>query len=207
MVSLDGTILPRRRRRHAFGDHQSCLKPFTEDDSFDFNDSESDPGTFVFCCPSSITPPSYYIISQFTPLNQKLNSCSEDVYLWCLGPHPESRETDWLGVSDGKGSYQVKGWSLKRQQFVALLWKRFLYARRSRKGFFAQVSRPSQTFGFQTLHLAEPFSNPHLLLQIVLPAVFVCIALVFSLIVPPFGKYPSLELEPKMYEEQYTFIR
>uniref|UniRef100_A0A667ZUP3 P-type phospholipid transporter n=1 Tax=Myripristis murdjan TaxID=586833 RepID=A0A667ZUP3_9TELE len=87
--------------------------------------------------------------------------------------------TDWLGGADGKGSYQVKGWSLKRQQFVALLWKRFLYARRSRKGFFAQI---------------------------VLPAVFVCIALVFSLIVPPFGKYPSLALHPGMYEEQFTFI-
>uniref|UniRef100_A0A667ZMZ8 ATP-binding cassette, sub-family A (ABC1), member 1A n=1 Tax=Myripristis murdjan TaxID=586833 RepID=A0A667ZMZ8_9TELE len=99
----------------------------------------------------------------------------------CLSwsPCPESRETDWLGGADGKGSYQVKGWSLKRQQFVALLWKRFLYARRSRKGFFAQI---------------------------VLPAVFVCIALVFSLIVPPFGKYPSLALHPGMYEEQFTFI-
>uniref|UniRef100_A0A3Q2YZG1 ATP binding cassette subfamily A member 1 n=1 Tax=Hippocampus comes TaxID=109280 RepID=A0A3Q2YZG1_HIPCM len=43
--------------------------------------------------------------------------------------------------------------------------------------------------------------------QIVLPAVFVCIALVFSLIVPPFGKYPSLELQPWMYEDQVTFIR
>uniref|UniRef100_A0A4W6D283 P-type phospholipid transporter n=1 Tax=Lates calcarifer TaxID=8187 RepID=A0A4W6D283_LATCA len=96
---------------------------------------------------------------------------------WCLCP--ESRETDWLSGTDGKGSYQVKGWSLKRQQFVALLWKRFLYARRSRKGFFAQI---------------------------VLPAVFVCIALVFSLIVPPFGKYPSLALDPGMYGEQFTFI-
>ena len=36
---------------------------------------------------------------------------------------------------------------------------------------------------------------------------FVCIALVFSLIVPPFGKYPSLELQPWMYNEQYTFVR
>uniref|UniRef100_A0A8C2TQN9 P-type phospholipid transporter n=1 Tax=Coturnix japonica TaxID=93934 RepID=A0A8C2TQN9_COTJA len=45
-----------------------------------------------------------------------------------------------------------------------------------------------------------------LLFQIVLPAVFVCIALMFSLIVPPFGKYPSLELQPWMYNEQYTFI-
>lgn len=43
--------------------------------------------------------------------------------------------------------------------------------------------------------------------QIVLPAVFVCIALVFSLIVPPFGKYPSLALEPSMYEEQFSFFR
>ncbi|KAI7811411.1 putative ATP-binding cassette sub-family A member 1 [Triplophysa rosa] len=126
----DGILPTRRNRRHAFGDHQSCLKPFTEDE-FDFNDSE------------------------------------------------ESRETDWLGGADGKGSYQVKGWSLKRQQFVALLWKRFLYARRSRKGFFAQI---------------------------VLPAVFVCIALVFSLIVPPFGKYPSLALKPSMYDEQFTFV-
>lgn len=40
---------------------------------------------------------------------------------------------------DGKGSYQVKGWKLTQQQFVALLWKRLLIARRSRKGFFAQV--------------------------------------------------------------------
>ncbi|RXN29147.1 ATP-binding cassette sub-family A member 1-like protein [Labeo rohita] len=134
-IISDGTLPVRRHRRHAFGaDHQSCLKPLTEDDNFDCNDSDGD---------------------------------------------PESKETDYLSVSNGKGSYQVKGWSLKRQQFVALLWKRFLYARRSRKGFFAQI---------------------------VLPAVFVCIALVFSLIVPPFGKYPSLALNPWMYEEQFTFI-
>ncbi|XP_055368383.1 phospholipid-transporting ATPase ABCA1b isoform X2 [Betta splendens] len=92
---------------------------------------------------------------------------------------PEGRETDWLKCTDGKGSYQVKGWHLMQQQFVALMWKRFLYARRSRKGFFAQI---------------------------VLPAMFVCIALIFSLIVPPFGKYPSLELQPWMYEDQVTFI-
>ncbi|KAI1888287.1 hypothetical protein AGOR_G00183470 [Albula goreensis] len=132
-IISDGTLPARRHRRHAFGDHQSCLRPFTEDD-YDTHDSEGD---------------------------------------------PESRETDWLSGTDGRGSYQVKGWSLKRQQFVALLWKRFLYARRSRKGFFAQI---------------------------VLPAVFVCIALVFSLIVPPFGKYPSLALHPWMYDEQFTFI-
>uniref|UniRef100_A0A3P9KJX1 ABC transporter domain-containing protein n=1 Tax=Oryzias latipes TaxID=8090 RepID=A0A3P9KJX1_ORYLA len=88
----------------------------------------------------------------------------------------DCRETDWLSCTEGKGSYQVNGWSLRRQQFVALMWKRFLYAR------------------------------PPVRLSIVLPAVFVCIALVFSLIVPPFGKYPSLELQPWMYEDQVTFI-
>ncbi|XP_061690398.1 phospholipid-transporting ATPase ABCA1-like isoform X3 [Syngnathoides biaculeatus] len=92
---------------------------------------------------------------------------------------PESRETDRLKCVGGKGSEKVSGWNLRKQQFVALMWKRFLYARRSRKGFFAQI---------------------------VLPAVFVCIALVFSLIVPPFGKYPNLELQPWMYEDQVTFI-
>ncbi|XP_041800799.1 phospholipid-transporting ATPase ABCA1b isoform X2 [Chelmon rostratus] len=136
-VPSDGTLpVQRRRRTHAFGggDHQSCLRPLTEDDNNDCNESDGD---------------------------------------------PDCRETDWLNCTDGKGSYQVSGWSLKRQQFVALMWKRFLYARRSRKGFFAQI---------------------------VLPAVFVCIALVFSLIVPPFGKYPSLELQPWIYEDQVTFI-
>uniref|UniRef100_A0A671NXP9 P-type phospholipid transporter n=1 Tax=Sinocyclocheilus anshuiensis TaxID=1608454 RepID=A0A671NXP9_9TELE len=94
-IISDGTLPVPRHRRHAFGaDHQSCLKPLTEDDNFDCNDSDGD---------------------------------------------PESKETDYLSVSNGKGSYQLKGWSLKRQQFVALLWKRLLYARRSRKGFFAQV--------------------------------------------------------------------
>ncbi|NWU57833.1 ABCA1 protein, partial [Dromas ardeola] len=130
----DGT-LPARRNRRVFGDRQSCLRPFTEDDAFDPNDSDIDPA--------------------------------------------ESRETDLLSGMDGKGSYQMKGWKLTQQQFMALLWKRLLIAKRSRKGFFAQI---------------------------VLPAVFVCIALMFSLIVPPFGKYPSLELQPWMYDEQYTFI-
>uniref|UniRef100_UPI00398F4B51 phospholipid-transporting ATPase ABCA1-like n=1 Tax=Pristiophorus japonicus TaxID=55135 RepID=UPI00398F4B51 len=130
----DGTFPACRNRRSRFVDRQSCLRPFTDDDAADVNDSDGD---------------------------------------------PESRETELLNGMDGKGSYPVKGWNLIRQQFVALFWKRLIYAKRSRKGIFAQI---------------------------VLPAVFVCIALVFSLIVPPFGKYPSLELHPWMYDEQYTFI-
>uniref|UniRef100_A0A8C4P0I0 ABC transporter domain-containing protein n=1 Tax=Dicentrarchus labrax TaxID=13489 RepID=A0A8C4P0I0_DICLA len=72
----------------------------------------------------------------------------------------------------GKGSTVITGWKLIRRQFLALFIKRFHYARRSRKGLIAQV---------------------------VLPAVFVCLSLIFSLIVPPFTEYPSLELQPWMY--------
>lgn len=39
----DGT-LPARRNRRVFGDRQSCLRPFTEDDALDPNDSDIDPG-------------------------------------------------------------------------------------------------------------------------------------------------------------------
>lgn len=89
----------------------------------------------------------------------------------------EPQETDLLS-GDGQGGLPLTGWWLTWQQLRALFIKRWLYARRSRRGFFAQI---------------------------VLPAVFVLIALLFSLIAPPFGKYPSLQLQPWMYGEQYTF--
>ncbi|MCJ8749017.1 hypothetical protein PDJAM_G00171320 [Pangasius djambal] len=80
---------------------------------------------------------------------------------------------------NGKGSYVIAGWPLIRHQFLALFIKRFHHARRSRKGIIAQV---------------------------VLPALFVCLSLIFSLIVPPFVEYPSLELQPWMYgKPQNTF--
>ncbi|XP_037832519.1 phospholipid-transporting ATPase ABCA1 isoform X2 [Kryptolebias marmoratus] len=73
---------------------------------------------------------------------------------------------------NGRGSVVITGWKLIRRQFLALFIKRFHHARRSRKGLIAQV---------------------------VLPAFFVCLSLIFSLIVPPFADYPSLELQPWMY--------
>ncbi|KAI4890960.1 hypothetical protein NFI96_031544, partial [Prochilodus magdalenae] len=80
---------------------------------------------------------------------------------------------------NGKGSTIITGWPLIRHQFLALFIKRFHHARRSRKGIIAQV---------------------------VLPAFFVCLSLIFSLIVPPFVEYPSLELQPWMYgKPQNTF--
>ncbi|KAM6938002.1 phospholipid-transporting ATPase ABCA1 [Lycodopsis pacificus] len=90
----------------------------------------------------------------------------------------EPQETDLLS-GDGRGGVPLTGWWLTWQQLRALFIKRWLYARRSRRGFFAQI---------------------------VLPAMFVLVALLFSLIVPPFGKYPALQLQPWMYGEQYTFF-
>lgn len=44
--------------------------------------------------------------------------------------------------------------------------------------------------------------------QVVMPAFFVCLALIFSLIIPPFVEYPNLELQPWMYgAPQNTFYR
>ncbi|XP_063119240.1 ATP-binding cassette sub-family A member 7 isoform X4 [Rattus norvegicus] len=74
---------------------------------------------------------------------------------------------------------QVQGWTLTCQQLRALLHKRFLLARRSRRGLFAQI---------------------------VLPALFVGLALFFTLIVPPFGQYPPLQLSPAMYGPQVSFF-
>lgn len=56
----DGT-LPARRNRRVFGDRQSCLRPFTEDDAFDPNDSDMDPGIArVQACFLSLDALSYY---------------------------------------------------------------------------------------------------------------------------------------------------
>uniref|UniRef100_A0A671S349 P-type phospholipid transporter n=1 Tax=Sinocyclocheilus anshuiensis TaxID=1608454 RepID=A0A671S349_9TELE len=81
--------------------------------------------------------------------------------------------------SAGRASRQVKGFSLVLKQFHALVVKRFHHAARSHTDFLAQI---------------------------VLPASFVLIALVFTMIVPPFGEYPSLTLTPWMYGPQFTFI-
>uniref|UniRef100_A0A8C9VTU3 ATP binding cassette subfamily A member 4 n=1 Tax=Scleropages formosus TaxID=113540 RepID=A0A8C9VTU3_SCLFO len=95
-------------------------------------------------------------------------------------PQANGQENTGEPVSgDGKGSRQVKGASLVVKQFFALLVKRFHHSTRSYKDFLAQI---------------------------VLPASFVLLALIFTLIVPPFGEYPSLTLTPWMYGKQFTFI-
>ncbi|XP_054645244.1 phospholipid-transporting ATPase ABCA1-like isoform X2 [Dunckerocampus dactyliophorus] len=93
-------------------------------------------------------------------------------------PETEPLETDMLS-GDGRGGLPLTGLRLAWQQLRALFIKRWLYARRSRRGVFVQI---------------------------VLPAVFVLVALIASLIVPAPGKYPSLQLQPWMYGEQYTFF-
>ncbi|XP_043768571.1 phospholipid-transporting ATPase ABCA7 isoform X9 [Cervus elaphus] len=88
-------------------------------------------------------------------------------------------ETQALQGSGPATTGRVHSWALTCQQLRALLLKRFLLARRSRRGLFAQI---------------------------VLPALFVGLALVFSLIAPPFGYYPALRLSPSMYGSQVSFF-
>ncbi|XP_013360552.1 PREDICTED: ATP-binding cassette sub-family A member 7 isoform X2 [Chinchilla lanigera] len=88
-------------------------------------------------------------------------------------------ETQALQGSGPDITGRVRGWALTYQQLRALLLKRFLLAWRSHRGLFAQI---------------------------VLPALFVGLALVFSLIVPPFGHYPALQLRPAMYGAQVSFF-
>lgn len=54
---------------------------------------------------------------------------------------------------------------------------------------------------------ASACDSTAVLLQIVLPATFVFLALMLSIIVPPFGEFPALTLHPWMYGHQYTFFR
>uniref|UniRef100_A0ABM5G8V5 Retinal-specific phospholipid-transporting ATPase ABCA4 n=1 Tax=Pogona vitticeps TaxID=103695 RepID=A0ABM5G8V5_9SAUR len=81
--------------------------------------------------------------------------------------------------SDGKGSHQNKGCQLFLQQIQALLAKRFHHTTRSCKDFLAQI---------------------------VLPSSFVLLALIITVLVPPFGEYPSLTLHPWIYGQQFTFF-
>uniref|UniRef100_A0A663MIU3 P-type phospholipid transporter n=1 Tax=Athene cunicularia TaxID=194338 RepID=A0A663MIU3_ATHCN len=81
--------------------------------------------------------------------------------------------------NEGKGSRQYKGFQLVHQQIKALLIKRFHHASRSHKDFLAQI---------------------------VLPASFVLLSLILTVIIPPFGEYPALYLYPWIYGQQFTFF-
>lgn len=109
-----------------------------------------------------------------------------------LQPHPEPKESvlengELARLMPDPQAVQgftpkaapVQGWTLTCQQLRALLHKRFLLARRSHRGLFAQI---------------------------VLPALFVGLALLFSLTVPPFGQYPPLQLSPALYGSQVSFF-
>lgn len=72
----------------------------------------------------------------------------------------------------GVGSHTLTGVSLKLQQFYALVIKRFHYARRNFKGVISQI---------------------------LLPAIFISIAMVMALSFPKQPDQPPLELTPSMF--------
>ncbi|KAL8582197.1 hypothetical protein ACOMHN_004116 [Nucella lapillus] len=84
----------------------------------------------------------------------------------------------------GAGKVQVSGKKLIPRQILSLFLKRFHHVRRSKKGFISEF---------------------------ILPAGFICLAMVFSLIQPPLVDMPPLELHPWHYEPSkgdssiYTF--
>ncbi|XP_045703157.1 retinal-specific phospholipid-transporting ATPase ABCA4 isoform X2 [Phyllostomus hastatus] len=117
----------------------------------------------------------------------------------CLGPSKKGPSKEVIQTPQGSHSDSVQqappaegrpspaeqggqlntGARLITQHVQALLVKRFHHAVRSHKDFLAQI---------------------------VLPATFVFLALMLSIIVPPFGEYPALTLHPWMYGQQYTFF-
>ncbi|XP_053524219.1 retinal-specific phospholipid-transporting ATPase ABCA4 isoform X5 [Artibeus jamaicensis] len=117
----------------------------------------------------------------------------------CLGPSKEGASKEVIQTPQGshsgsvprappaegrpspveQGSQLNTGARLLTQHVQALLVKRFHHTVRSRKDFLAQI---------------------------VLPATFVFLALMLSIIIPPFGEYPALTLQPWMYGQQYTFF-
>ncbi|KAM5237884.1 phospholipid-transporting ATPase ABCA7 [Ctenodactylus gundi] len=114
------------------------------------------------------------------PVNpSQLRALPEESALDYREPAGLTPETQALKSSGPDSEARVQGGALALQQLRALLLKRCLLALRSRRGLFAQI---------------------------VLPALFVGLALVFSLIVPPFGHYPALRLSPAMYGAQVSFF-
>ncbi|KAL3869286.1 hypothetical protein ACJMK2_041989, partial [Sinanodonta woodiana] len=64
---------------------------------------------------------------------------------------------------------KVHGWRLVLRQMAAMIIKRFHHVRRSKKGFVCEI---------------------------IMPAVFILLAMIFSMISPPLEEEPSLELHP-----------
>uniref|UniRef100_A0A8C8ZMQ8 P-type phospholipid transporter n=1 Tax=Prolemur simus TaxID=1328070 RepID=A0A8C8ZMQ8_PROSS len=95
------------------------------------------------------------------------------------GPVPGAQPEGQPSPPTGPGAQLNRGAWLVLQHMQALLVKRFHHTVRSHKDFLAQI---------------------------VLPATFVFLALMLSIIVPPFGEYPALTLHPWMYGQQYTFF-
>lgn len=69
---------------------------------------------------------------------------------------------------------------------------------------FIYIYYKLHTVSLCSICLSVVFSCP---LQIVLPASFVLLSLMLTVIIPPFGEYPALTLHPWIYGQQFTFFR
>ena len=73
---------------------------------------------------------------------------------------------------EGRGSYTLHGHLLLLQQFIAIIIKRHKYVRRNWKGLFSQI---------------------------LLPALFVCVAMTVALTAPQVTDLPPIVISPAQY--------
>ena len=76
---------------------------------------------------------------------------------------------DGVKQCNGGGSHRIIGMALVWRHIWAIFVKRFHNIRRSKKGFISEV---------------------------VLPAVFICLAMIFAMINPPVPEEPPMEIHP-----------
>eukprot|EP00058_Branchiostoma_floridae_P014634 XP_002600122.1 hypothetical protein BRAFLDRAFT_66631 [Branchiostoma floridae] len=104
---------------------------------------------------------------------------------------------------EGVGSYRLEGCQLAFSQFWGLMIKRFNFSRRNTKALFSQIVLPALFICVaMTVALLVPDIGDYPPL-IVLPALFICVAMTVALSVPDIGDYPPLVLSPSQYHN-YT---
>uniref|UniRef100_A0A669FBF6 P-type phospholipid transporter n=1 Tax=Oreochromis niloticus TaxID=8128 RepID=A0A669FBF6_ORENI len=143
----------------------------------------------------------------FVELFHELDDRLTDLGISSYGISDTTLEEIFLKVAEDSGVDSVELSGLLCPGILALnphIWA--LHTVLAIIGMFMPCINHEALPNYKIIAVFFSFNISAVIFQIVLPAVFVCIALVFSLIVPPFGKYPSLALDPGMYGEQFTFI-
>ena len=85
------------------------------------------------------------------------------------------------------------------KHMMALTVKRFHHSRRNKKGFICEVSINILYCSITSMSYWKIYS------KILLPAFFVCLAMIFTLILPALVEEPPLEISPWIYPTRVSF--